>query len=66
MKARTPTRGTHPFPSKSISSQSIPDSPSLLSLNKVFSTQSLLILQGKRFRFWGKTSKKLKGRGALR
>lgn len=36
MKARTPTRGTHPVPSKSISSQSIPDIPSLLPLNNVF------------------------------
>ena len=39
---------------------------SLLPLNKVFSTQSLLILQGARFYFWNKTSKKQKGRGALR
>ena len=43
MKARTPTRGTHPFPSKSISSPSIPDIPSLKPLKQRRLTMASLL-----------------------
>ena len=43
MKARTPTRGTHPVPSKSISSQSIPDIPSLKPLKQRRLTMASLL-----------------------